>query len=347
MMHDVAIRAGLALGVVAGCCAGAAMADALVVLNKSEANVSIIDPASRETVATVAVGVGPHEAATAADGRTVVVCNYGDQTPGSTLTVIDAKAGKALRTFDLDGHQRPHGIQFLPDGRIVVTAESQRKLLIVDIEKGAVDHAIDTDAQVSHMVAVTPDGKRAFVPNIGSGSCSVIDLEAKKLLKVVPTGAGAEGIAVHPTRPEAWVTNRAANTVSVIDTESLEVTATIECGDFPIRAAITPDGKHVLVSCAQSGEVVVIDPESRAEVKRISMGEAVVEGEERRGRLFENAFGNSPAPIGILIEPGGKKAYIANTLADIVTVIDLERLEVIGRIQAGRQPDGMAWAANG
>ena len=343
-MNRQILASCLAASALVGFSEGAALAQALIVLNKSEANVSIIDPHSHETIATVAVGVGPHEAATAPDGRTVVVCNYGDQTPGATLTIIDAKEAKALRTFDLDGHQRPHGIQFLPDGRVAVTAETQRKLLIVDIEKGAVDHAIDTDAQISHMVAITPDGKRAFVPNIGSGSVSVIDLEEKVLLKVIPTGGGAEGIAIHPTRPEVWITNRADDTLSVINTESLEVIDTIECGVFPIRAAITPNGRHVLVSCAQSGEVVVLDAVSREEIKRISMGEAVVEGGERRGRLFENAFGNSPAPIGILIEPGGKRAYIANTLADIITVIDLDSLSVAARIPAGRQPDGMAWA---
>ena len=49
-------------------------------------------------------------------------------------------------------------------------------------------------------------------------------------------------------------------------------------------------------------------------------------------------------PLGILIPPDGKHAYIANTQADVVAVIDLESLEVVGSIVAGREPDGMAWS---
>ena len=49
-------------------------------------------------------------------------------------------------------------------------------------------------------------------------------------------------------------------------------------------------------------------------------------------------------PVGIQIDPDGKRAYVANTSADCVTVIDLERWVATKRIATGRQPDGMAWA---
>jgi YVTN family beta-propeller protein len=311
-----------------------ASAARLLVLNKADANVSFFDPDSGEVVATVPVGRGPHEAAVSPDGATAVVCNYGEMKPGSSLTVIDVAKAEVVRTIELGEHQRPHGIEFLPDGkRIAVTTEVSKNLIVVDVESGEITATVGTDQQASHMVALAPDGKRAFVANIASGSVSVIDLADGKLEKVVPTGAGAEGIAITPDGAEVWVTNRAADTVTVLDAATLESKGDLAAPTFPIRAKVTPDGKHVLVSCAESGDVVVFDRAGRKELRRIGMLDA------GRGADYE------PVPIGILIEPSGKRAYIANAGADEVAVIDLETWTVVKRLRTGKQPDGMAWAA--
>jgi DNA-binding beta-propeller fold protein YncE len=47
---------------------------------------------------------------------------------------------------------------------------------------------------------------------------------------------------------------------------------------------------------------------------------------------------------GIVMEPGGSRAFVACTPDDYVAVIDLRSLEVSGHIDAGHNPDGMAWA---
>lgn len=332
--------------------------DTLVVLNKSEASASLLDPETGKVRATVPVGEGPHEVAVTPDGRTAVVCNYGARTPGSTLTVIDLEKGEAVRTIDLRGGDapagvdarrigRPHGIAFLPDGgHVLVTSEVSRQLLEIDLESGRIVAAVGTDQDASHMVALTPDGARAFVANIRSGSVSVIDVRERKLLKVVPTGAGAEGIAVHPTRKECWVTNRSADTVSIVDTEELEVIAELPSAKFPIRVAFTPDGEHALVSNAESGTVAVFHVAERTLAHEIAMdGEVAAEAGEER--VFGGDFGASPVPVGVLVAPDGKRAYVANTQADLVTVIDCEKWKVARRLKAGKEPDGMAYARVG
>src|SRR5688500_5153 len=69
----------------------------LLVLNKSDTTVSLIDLASRKVVATVPTGVGPHEVAVSPDGKIAVVANYGAQTPGNSLTVINIPDRKSTR----------------------------------------------------------------------------------------------------------------------------------------------------------------------------------------------------------------------------------------------------------
>jgi len=132
-----------------------------------------------------------------------------------------------------------------------------KALLEVDVDSGKVLSTVSTGQEVSHMVAVTPDGTRAFVANIRSGTVTAIDLNAKARLKDVPTGDGAEGITITPDGKQVWVVNRAADTVSVIDAASLEVLASLPSAAFPIRAEVTPDGARVLVSNAKSGDLSV------------------------------------------------------------------------------------------
>jgi YVTN family beta-propeller protein len=319
--------------------------DLLVVLNKSDHTASLITLPKGEVVATLPTGKGPHEVAVSPDGRTAVVADYGVRgAPGRTLTVIDLAERKVVRTIDLGEKAMPHGIHYLPDGRrVAVTAEARSALLLVDVEAGRVLAERPTEQRVSHMVALSPDGKAAWTANIGSGTATRIDLAGRDEPRSVATGDGAEGIALRPGGNELWVTNRGADTVSVLHPESLELLAEIPSPSFPIRIAFTPDGKRALVSCARSGELAVFDAATRREVARISMG--VRAGDEADERLFGDRFGDSPVPVGVLVSPDGKRAFVANTNADVVSVIDLEKLALVGRLRAGREPDGMAYAA--
>lgn len=317
-----------------------AAAGTLLVANKSDATVDLVDLATGKSRATLPTGEGPHEAAVSPDGTLAVVSNYGRQEPGSSLTVIDVGRGEVLRTIDLGRHTRPHGLAWVSERRLAVTAEGSGHLLVVDPHAGEVESAVATGQEVSHMVAVTPGGERAFVANIGSGSVTVVDLAKGEKIRDVATGAGAEGIAVTPNGKEVWVTNRAADTVSVIDSGSLEVLAQLPCPDFPIRVAITPDGERALVSAAESGEVVAFDVASRKEVARRKLD--LANAPDAAKRLFGDQFGDSPVPVGLLIAPGGGEAWVAATQADAVVVVDTRSLEVKGVVKAGREPDGMA-----
>jgi len=346
-MKGLLLASTALVGLLAGGDAAAnrsAQTGTLVVLNKAEASASLIDLASGKVAATVKTGQGPHEVAISKDGARAVVTNYGGQgAPGSSLTVIDLRAGRALRTIDLGTYRRPHGIQFAPDGRdLLVTAEQNRALLVLDGESGRVRRSITTGQEVSHMVSVAPDGRRAYVANIGSGSMTVVDLAGGKVVAQVATGAGAEGVAVAPDGRSVWVTNRDADTVSVVDTSSLKVVKQLPAASFPIRVQFTRDGRWAIVSCAKSGEVRFFDAARRSEVARLAMPGRSGAGQDR---LFGDQMGQSPVPIGIVL-PGspGNTAYVASAHADEVVGIDLATRKITRRLRAGREPDGLGWS---
>jgi YVTN family beta-propeller protein len=324
--------------------ANAADSGTLLVLNKSDNTVSLIDLANRKVVATVPTGIGPHEVAVSPNGKLAVVANYGAQTPGSSLTVIDIPAKKVLKTIELGEYRRPHGIVWLKGDEVALTAEANKALLVVDVNTGKVLSNVVTDQNVSHMVVVSPKHAKAFVANIGSGSVTVIDLKTLKKIADLTTGAGAEGIDISPDEKEVWISNRAANTVSVVDTALSKVVATLESKDFPIRVKFTPDGKHVLVSNARSGDIAIFDAATKKEIKRVSMEVKATEGSNSGGRIFGDQFGQSPVPVGILVAPGLGHAFVANTNADIVTMVDLKTWRIVDRLTAGKEPDGLGYS---
>ncbi len=116
--------------------------------------------------------------------------------------------------------------------------------------------------------------------------------------------------------------NARDGTISVIDFHEKKVTQTI-AAKVPgaNRLKFTPDGRRVLVSSGP--ELVVLDAGTREVVKRVAVG-----------------HGSG----GILIQPEGARAFVACGPDNYVAVVDLHSLEVTGHIQAGAEPDGMAWA---
>src|SRR5215472_8558714 len=79
---------------------------ALLVLDKEDNMLSIIDPATGKTVARIPTGEGPHEIAASDDGKLAFVANYGARTPGNTISLIDVVAQKELRRVDLGALRR-------------------------------------------------------------------------------------------------------------------------------------------------------------------------------------------------------------------------------------------------
>jgi YVTN family beta-propeller protein len=328
-------------------CGGVLAADAdrqprtLIVVNKSDSTVGLLDFATGAALATLPTGFTPHEVATSPDGRLAAVSNYGTgDKPGSTLTVIDIAAAKVVRTIDLEKHTRPHGVCWYADDRLAVTTEGSGHVLVVDPAAGKVLSAIETGQKVSHQVAVASDGRRAFVANIGSGSITAVDLERGRKIKDVPTGRGAEAIAITPNGGEIWVGNRDEGSISVIDAQSLQVVATIPCRGNPFRIAITPDGRRALASATITGEAVAFDVAQRTELLRRRLQLDPSPAGARRG--FARLAPGSPMPVGLVLSPDGRTAVVAATIADKLVVLDAKTLEIRRVLPAGGEPDGLA-----
>ncbi|MET0582474.1 MAG: YncE family protein, partial [Pseudoxanthomonas sp.] len=177
--------------------AGRVHADELLVGNKSADSVWRLSLRDGHKTGEFRTGKAPHEIAVAGSGRFALVSNYGRETSGNTLSVLDLAGGKPTRSIDLGEHGAPHGLRLLPgDRRAVVTTESSARLLVVDVDRGVVERVIDVGAGTGHMVALSPDAKNAYVTKINAGTLSRIDLASGLKSHERAAGKGAEGVAV-------------------------------------------------------------------------------------------------------------------------------------------------------
>jgi YVTN family beta-propeller protein len=293
----------------------------LLVLNKSDSTLAIIDAATLKVLARVPTGEAPHEVAVSADGRFAFVSNYGTaERPGNSLSVIDIADRRELKRVDLGALVRPHGITE-SNGKVYFTIEGSRAVARFDPVAGRVDWVVGTGQAGTHMLVAARTSQKLYTANIGSNTVSAIEPGASKVTQI-SVGKGPEGIAISPDDREVWVAHRQDGGLSIIDSATDTVKEIIKVGQSPIRVKFTPDGKRVLISDPQSGDVIVLDAATRKELKRIQVG---------------------GGPVGMVITSDGHRAFVARSQANRVSVVNLDELKVAGEIEPGQQPDGLAW----
>jgi YVTN family beta-propeller protein len=297
----------------------------LLVLNKDDANMAIVDPESGQVLGRVPVGDGPHELITSTDGKTAFASNYGTgPAPGHTISMIDIASRKELRRIDVAPLSRPHGLAFA-NGKLYFTIEADKKIASYDPAADRIDWQFETGQNTTHMVLPSKDAKAFFTSNIGSNSVSMIQRGSGGtwMQTVVPVGKGPEGIDLSPDGRQIWSAHSQDGGISIIDVATKRVVQTFDVGTKRSnRVKLTPDAKFALVSDLSAGELVIVDASAHKAIKRVPLG-------------------NSPA--GILIPPNGGRAFVAVTGSNFVADVDFKTWTVTKKIEAGRGPDGMAW----
>ena len=298
----------------------------LVALNKAEASLTIIDPKDMKVLGKVPTGDAPHEVVLSADGKTAYVANYGAQTPGSSLSVIDIETKKELRRVDLAPLLRPHGL-VEAGGKIYFTSETNRLIGRYDPATNRVDWLMGTGQNATHMIVVTPDQKRMFTANIGSDSVTAFEFQnvppAPSRITHIAVGKQPEAIDASPDGREVWVGLNMEGAIDVVDTTAGKVSEKIRLGERPYRVKFSPDGKQVFATIPNTKEIIVIDSATKKEIRRIKL---------------------ESVPLGIVFSKDGKTAFVSAVQNDFVLKIDLEKFETVGKAVTGQAPDGVALA---
>jgi YVTN family beta-propeller protein len=302
----------------------------LLVANKNDRTLGLIDPADGRQIATVAEGgVTGHEVAASSDGKRAFVPIYGNSgvgmpgTDGSTLAVIDLSKRKVIYTIDFGHGVRPHCAVLGPkDGLLYVTTELDKSVTIIDALTLKIVGSVPTGQAESHMLAISTDGRKGYTANVGPGTVSLLDLVGRKTLTVIPVAGHVQRISISPDNRWVFTSDTEKPRLAVIDTATNKVDRWITLSATGYGTASTPDGKWLLVALPDANAVAVVDLATLQVVKTISV---------------------PPAPQEVLIRPDGQVAYVSCDKSHQVAAIHIGDWSV-KLIEAGSGVDGLAWA---
>jgi YVTN family beta-propeller protein len=304
----------------------------LLVIDKIGRHLRFLDTSNFHEISNLEVGVAPHDLAISPDHKTAYVTVYGDGVygrnphPGHTIAIIDLESRQVAGTIDVSPYQAPHGIQIDDAGKLYVTCDLSRKLLVIDPKTRSIEAAIDTEG-TGHWAAVLPDASKAYVANKNDKLyVTVIDLKKRAILTRIPAPNGTEGITASPDGKYVVAADHSEPKVLVIDTSTDTVAVTIPL-DGNSRASFNPrfsvDGSKLLVCNLAERLVNVIDvgdPHGKQQVLMVGKD-----------------------PMGFAFAPDGKTVLVANHGDGTVSVIDLSQNRVVSSFMGGSGVESLAY----
>jgi DNA-binding beta-propeller fold protein YncE len=302
----------------------------LLVANKGDQTLGFIEPTAGQQIATVAEGGETgHEVAASPDGKRAFVPIYGNSgvgmpgTDGSTIAVIDLGEHKLIHTFDFGRGVRPHCAVFGPkDGLLYVTTELDKSVTVIDPQTFKLLGSVPTGQPESHMLAISPDGRKGYTANVGPGTISVLDLLGRKTLTVISVAGHVQRISLSPDGHWVFTSDTEKPRLAVIDTATNKVDRWIALPGTGYGTAPTPDGKWLLVAIPSTNEVAVVSVATMSVVRTIKV---------------------PPSPQEVLVRPDGSVAYVSCSASHQIAAIQITDWSV-KQIEAGRGADGLAWA---
>lgn len=310
----------------------------LLALSKEEHTLSIIDPKSLELNKTIPVGEDSHEIAVSADGKTAYVANTG-RGQFHEMHIVDLENEKLISTFDTMPLYGLHGLQY-KQGKLWFTAQGSKAIGRYDPATNKIDLTLGTGQETTHLLFVNNEATRIAATNVHSGTISVFDYQlvqphvpptgklppgAKAQMEwvhtIIPVDMGVEGFSVSSNEKELWAATPQGD-LYVVDLDSKEIIEKISARiDGAHRVAITPDDKKVIIVSVKTGDFVVYDRTSREEIGKIQICHGA----------------------GLLVDDIEPRVFVACTPDNYISIVDLEEMREVAKLDVGGRPDGMAW----
>ena len=268
---------------------------AIYVVNSFSSDISVIDLNSKEEINRITAGNNPTGAKLSPDGkslfvtsRRVISASYGEPLV-SELTVINDSSRRISEYKKIESAYMMENLAFTPDGDLgfVTLIRPKNYVPSIQVEQGwMMTHGFGVfepgkEGKVAELlidepnsfysdpfdIAITPDGKKAFISSAGADYISVIDIDSVRklfgaspevlklysnnlgissryILKRIHTGANPKGIALSPDGKLLYVAEMLDDNIGVINTESLQKVSSIDLGG-PHRITVARLGRRL------------------------------------------------------------------------------------------------------
>lgn len=259
--------------------------------------------------AVIPVGANPH--GMQKEGERLYIAAAGDD----RIEVLDLKTRKIVERWDAP--DTPLDLVKSLGGWLV-SAFSSDYLHILDNAGRPTTMAWRVGAGPS-LFAPDRGGDLAYIVSELNDTFTVFDRAMGEEVKTYPTGKRPYPADVTHDGVLAFIPNRDEDTVSVIDLLNGEEVTRVPVCDGPLGGSLTIDEVSYIVSCGGNDRVQFINTASLEVVAEV-------------------ADGIGPRPFSVAVSPDRRYAFVNNSRAATVSVIDLESLSVIENIEVGETP---------
>jgi DNA-binding beta-propeller fold protein YncE len=302
------------------CSALAHADDKVIVLDSGEAQLTLIDPATRHVVATEPTGKEPHHLMITPDGQSLIVAD----SVSNDLLFLDPHSGKVQRR--LEGIEDPYQLGFSPDHKWFMTAGL--RLDRVDIYRYdghdlTLAKRIPLAKTPSH-ITFASDNRTAFVTLQDTGEVAAIDLPTQTVLWKLPVGSTPAGLWMTPGDKYLLVGMTGEDDVAVVDWHTRQVVKKIQTGRGAHNFRNLDDGRHVAVSNRVESTISILDYTTLTKVADIT--------------------GLLPGPDDMELSADKRYLWVTFRFAKHIGIIDLTTRKLIDTIAVGRSPHGIFFA---
>jgi YVTN family beta-propeller protein len=156
-----------------------------------------------------------------------------------------------------------------------VTLQDSDQLIAIDLATQTPKWTVSVGKTPAD-VFLTPDQKTLLVALTGDSFVEAYDVSngPAKLVKRIPTAAGAHAFRAQGDKRHLFVSNRTANSISRIDMQTLAVTDTFAVPGGPDCMDVLADGKTLLVTSRWARKMTVVDLEQKKVVNQVSVGKS-------------------------------------------------------------------------
>ncbi len=298
---------------------------------KENVSLTAFDALTKEPLAVVPVGEKdiskPHEVAVTSDGRLAFVSLYGDKDYGHNSS--DNRLGVVnLETMTFDGHvdlglyRAPHAMMTDPAGKVWVTVEHNRCVLIIDPESRQIEHTVWLEVP-GHFLAAAPDGSTVWFSAKEYPVIVGVDICTRQVVSRIPVPVGAQAIRVSPDSKVLFAGDLHRPLLHVIDLPGREVVRTIGLTGVPGWPFNSHDGGLVIVTTFD-------EQRDLGYVELLDTGDMTVAG----------VVEIPDEPFHALPEPNGRHVLVALANGEI-TRIDLQAGKTVegGFFAGGAMPE--------
>jgi DNA-binding beta-propeller fold protein YncE len=300
--------------------AGEPLREALLVTDPREGLFEVYDSQSGEKIARV------KSARTAqslvVDGERAYAGVDTAEGPAGALAVLNLRSLAADR-IDLGDHRRPSALASDGNGRLWLACDGDESLLLLDpAGRGVVASVPMGSARVRDLV-VTPDGAKVYAAHEDAAYLTAVDAKEPRSARRVTLPAPSGSLALSPDGRILYAADKAKPLVYVLDTARDEVLKSVPLAAVARRIGVSADGRHVVVTSDAPKTIEVLDAST-----------LVSRGQIRTGDL----------PARLAFHPSKPIVYVAGARNATLAVVNLERLKVVKRFNAGTGAGGLAFA---